>query len=730
MYIPSWSAFIITRSHSSLAAMAINRTTCKVVGDVWNLRWLIILLYCFTLLILAGFVESRTIVEVDRSEMLHRSLDGLQLQGNQFVRGIPCETVCEHCGCKGIYLGEKCICSCTFDNQETQNCTLQVQRLCEQMDVQCDFNGPEEDYVREPRGCHSMSCYEKHHDHEAGGYEGHYGGDEGYGHDEGHGYGGKHFVCCKDKKHKEKKHKHKKHHKKFHDKHLKFHVVIKGKIPEQSCHEGHEGGEHYGGYEEQDGYRAAMPDKLPINPAHVPMDVNVWTNRQKLGKKFPFRKPFQLHNQHHHQKPPPHYGPAYPAPYSVEPRGKSAEPPSPEPRPKPMHAPPEDSQPPTPQQTPPPPPPEPVTTPVTPFPAHPLTPPPNLYDGAPIGPKMSPPKPKQEPPKTHSFSPPPPPPPSHFVSPLPPMITVDPPPRRIESSRSFDKPSYSSCPFDRHDFNYYHPPPTYHQPPPSPPSYYHHPPPTVSSYRSHSSSYDSYYPSAHYPTHNEYDNPKPYHTYDEPVEYSAYDDSHADSNEYYNEHGVHPFSDNEVEDFPEYPPRDPFDIFTYNQIVSRQIIEAERARLYRTNPFQPTPRPLRDEFEPPTAEVGPVLYESVGPSDKNYEIYPVPTPPLDAYIPPVPEPRPPVDFPGAENSPQMFPLNSEEALYPQPTPPPHYLLAKETGSMSSFGFEQQYNSYEPTSWGYGRSASGQSHYRSAPSRSKTHTITSSVHGNC
>uniref|UniRef100_A0A182WBE3 Uncharacterized protein n=1 Tax=Anopheles minimus TaxID=112268 RepID=A0A182WBE3_9DIPT len=60
--------------------------------------------------------------------MLHRSLDGLQLHGNQFVRGAPCETVCEHCGCRGIYLGEKCICSCTADNQETTNCLSAIRK--------------------------------------------------------------------------------------------------------------------------------------------------------------------------------------------------------------------------------------------------------------------------------------------------------------------------------------------------------------------------------------------------------------------------------------------------------------------------------------------------------------------------------------------------------------------------------------------------------------------------
>ncbi|XP_052898228.1 uncharacterized protein LOC128304999 [Anopheles moucheti] len=645
-----------------------------------------------------------------------------------------CQSLCGECQCRGLLVSENlCQCSCDFppDSAGDQNCTMQVRRLCEQMDVQCDFNGPEESLVREPRFCHSMSCYEKHSEHEAGEYDGgHYDG-EGYGHDEGHGHGhgGKQFICCKDKKHKEKKHKHKKH-KKFHDKHMKFHVVIKGKIPESSCHGGHEGGEHYGGgYDEQEGYRAAMPDKRP-NPAHVPMDVSVWTNRQKLPKKHPFRKPFQPH----HQKPAPqHYAPAYPAPYPVEPRGKSAEPPASEPM-----EPPQDSLPPPPQQTPsapPPPPPEPLSPPVTPFPEHPLTPPPNLYDGAPIGPKKPTPKPKQEPPKTHSFSPPspprpppPPPPPSHYVRPSPPMITVDPPPRRIESSRSFEKPSYSGCEFDSYDFNYYHPPPTYHQPPPPPPpppaTYHRASAPTVSSYRSYSPSYDPSYSSSHYHPHDQYDSPKHYSAYDEPVEHSMYDKSPGDSSEYYREHGVHPFSDNEVEDWPEYPPRHPSDIFTYNQIVSRQIREAEIARLYMTKPFQPTPRPLRDEFEPPTAEVGPVLFESFGPGDKNYEMYPSVTPPPDAFIPPVPPASPPVEFPGPENGPLTFALNSEEALYPQPTPPPHYLLAKETGSMNSFGFEEFDSGpahYAPASWGYGRSAAGQSHYRSAPSRRSSHS---------
>ena len=68
---------------------------------------------------------------------------------------------------------------------------------------------------------------------------------------------------------------------------LSFLSLQKGKIPEHSCHGGHEGGEHYEGYEDHGGYRAATPDRPQMNPAHMPMDVAVWTNRQKQAKKHP-----------------------------------------------------------------------------------------------------------------------------------------------------------------------------------------------------------------------------------------------------------------------------------------------------------------------------------------------------------------------------------------------------------------------------------------------------------
>uniref|UniRef100_A0A182JV40 Uncharacterized protein n=1 Tax=Anopheles christyi TaxID=43041 RepID=A0A182JV40_9DIPT len=413
-----------------------------------------------------------------------------------------CQSLCGECECRGRLVSEnQCQCSCDFGANSAggQQCTLKVQQLCSKMDVQCDFNEAAIAYVREPRGCHSMSCYEKHHDE--GGYDGYSDGGDGYGHDEGYGHGVKQLVCCKDKhKHKEKKHKHKKH-KKFHNKHMKFHVVIKGKIPEHSCHGGHEGGEHYEGYEEHGGYRAAKPDRQQMNPAHMPMEMSVWTNRHKQAKKHPFRRPVHAHQQPPHYGPPSHYGAVYPPPYPVDSRAKSAEPPSPEPRPEPMPEPmhhPQDAPPPQAPPPPPPPPPpstpEPESPPVTPFPKHRLTPPPNLYDGAPIGPKSSSQNSNQDPPKHHSFSPPSPP-------VRPPMITVDPPPRRIESSRSSYEPSYSSCQFDSYDFNYYHPPPP---PPPPPPS----------SYRSFSSSYDPSYPASHYHPHDQYETPKYYPAYD------------------------------------------------------------------------------------------------------------------------------------------------------------------------------------------------------------------------
>uniref|UniRef100_A0A182Q6U0 Uncharacterized protein n=1 Tax=Anopheles farauti TaxID=69004 RepID=A0A182Q6U0_9DIPT len=664
-----------------------------------------------------------------------------------------CRSLCGECQCRGQLVSENlCQCSCEFapaNGEGEQNCTAKVQRLCNQMDVQCDFNGPDDaGVVRSPRGCHSMSCYEKHHGHDDGGYH-HGDGYEGY--EEGYGHGPKELICCKDKKHKEKKHKHKKH-KKHHHKHMKFHVVIKGKIPEHSCHGGgDEEGEHYdGGYDEHEGYRSAVPQGHQKNVEHKPMDVSVWTNRQKTAKKHPFRRPIHQHQQH--PRPPSPYAgpPAYPAPYP-ESRGKSAEPPMPEvmpeshdthPLPPPPPSPPEET-----PQVPAPPslPVEPKSSPVTPLPERPLTPPPNLYDGAPVGPKKSP---QQEPPKPHSF-PPPPPPPS--------MITVDPPPKRKESSRAYSEPS---CEFDSYDFNFYHPAPAYHKPPPTyhppppptyhppppptyhppppptyhppspptyhpppppptyhapPPSYhkpapaYHHPP--APSYRSSSSSqykppppppahvsdFSSSYPeppyhASHYhPHHDQYESPKHYSAYEKPLDYSSYDDSY-DGNDYEgdndaHQHGVHAFSDHDDDDWPEYPPRHPADILTYNQIVSRQIIEADTVQRYTDRPFQPTPRPLRDEFEPPTAEVGPVLFDFFGPPDKNYEMYDVPTPPPDAFIPPEPPAPAPVQFPEPENGPVTFSPNSEEALYPQPTPPPHYLLMKDAGGFSSFGFE-------------------------------------------
>ncbi|XP_001237144.3 protein PRRC2A [Anopheles gambiae] len=658
---------------------------------------------------------------------------GELLEPNEYGSISPedlCQSLCGECQCRGRLVSEnQCQCSCDFavDSVGGQQCTLKVQQLCSKMDVQCVFNGTEEAYVREPRGCHTMSCYEKEMHHDEGGYDGYEHGGEGYGYDEGYGHGVKQLVCCKDKhKHKEKKHKHKKH--KKHEKHMKFHVVIKGKIPEHSCHGGHEGGEHYEGYEDHGGYRAATPDRPQMNPAHMPMDVAVWTNRQKQAKKHPFQRPVHHHQQPSHHRPASHYGrpPSYgppPPPYPVDPRAKSADPPSPEPRPEPMHHP-QDTQPPSPQQGPPPPPPppppqptppaEPESPPVTPFPQHQLTPPPNLYDGAPVGPKPAPQHSNQEPPKHHSFTPPSPPsPPSPPVR--PPMITVDPPPRRIDSSRSFDEPSHSSCQFDSYDFNYYHAPPP---PPPPPPS----------SYRSFSSSYVPSYPTSHYHPHDQYDTPEYYP--EKPVEYSKYDDNSKEHRAYQSSHGVHPLSDNEVEDWPEYPPRYPSDMHTYNQIISRQIIEVDTALGYTDKPFQPTTRPLRDEFEPPTAEVGPILFESAGPADKNYEMYPVPTPPPEAFIPAVPAPLTvPFEFADPESGPILFPPNSEEALYPQPTPPPHYLLAKEAGSMSSFGFEHQQQQQQfqqhpwgPTfdggsSWGYSRSAAGPSQFRSGSSRS-------------
>uniref|UniRef100_A0A182N9F0 Uncharacterized protein n=1 Tax=Anopheles dirus TaxID=7168 RepID=A0A182N9F0_9DIPT len=684
-----------------------------------------------------------------------------------------CRSLCGECQCRGQLVSENvCQCSCDFPPDhagEEQNCTMKVQRLCNQMDVQCDFNGPTEDaHVRSPRGCHSMSCYEKHHGHGEGDYGG-YQNDDGYeGYDEGYGHGPKELICCKDKKHKEKKHKHKKH-KKFHDKHMKFHVVIKGKIPEPCCHGGcgGEGGEHSGGYEEHEGYRSAAPKGHPMNAGHAPMDVSVWSNRHKSAKKHPFRRPTHQHQQHQH--PPAHYAgpPAYSAPYP-ESRGKSAEPPSPEVMPEPQDTHPQPPPPPpppeeAPQAPAPPPPAEPESPPVTPFPEHPLTPPPNLFDGAPVGPKKPSPE-QREPSRPHSFPPP------------PPMITVDPPPKRMETSRSYSEPS---CEVDSYDLDFYHPPPSYREPPPpptyhspppptyhSPPPVYHEPPPayypppptyhpppptyhappptyhkpppayhppTPSFRSSHyepppthyappppppktsylSSSYDPSYPSSHYHPHrDEYESPKHYSAYEKPVDYSAHDDSYYGDSyggaDHTYRHGVHAFSDRDVEDWPDFPPRDPADILTYNQIVSRQIIEADRARRYMDKPFQPTPRPLRDEFEPPTAEVGPVLYDSFGPPDKNYELYPVPTPPPDAYIPPEPPARDPVDFPEPENAPAMFSSNSEEALYPQPTPPPHYLRMKEAGSYSSFGFEQQHR--RPAHWG-DRYDGGSSSYR-------------------
>uniref|UniRef100_A0A182JA18 Uncharacterized protein n=1 Tax=Anopheles atroparvus TaxID=41427 RepID=A0A182JA18_ANOAO len=598
-----------------------------------------------------------------------------------------CQDLCGECQCSGQLVGENvCLCNCDFPSASAggSNCTVKVKRLCQQMDVECDFNGPEITYVRAGRGCHSMSCHEKHHGHDEG-HEGYYGVDEEGGeYEEGYGHGAKELICCKDKKHKEKKHKHKhkKHHKK--EKHSKFHIIIKGKIPEQQCH--HEGDDHYGGYEEHEGYRAVAPMNRQPSPfgGHGPMEVTVWKN----GKKQPLRGPphqqqhqHPPHHQQQHQQPPKHYSHAVPPPESG-PRGKSSEPPHP---PPPREQPPQRPHPPAPAE------------PELP-PGEPLTPPPNLFDGAPVAPDQRPPA-RVEPPKSHTTqspppqapkapppppaflrpAPPPPPPPPSFYRPAPPP-PPPPAPRRME-------PSYSSCQLDSYDLNYFHPPQFYSAPPPPPPPKPPTPPPQSSFYRSSSSrSFDPYSSSYYQP---QYETPKHYPEYDEPASYGEHDDSYGHDGPPSYGHGVHPLSDDEVEDWPPPPMRDPADILAFNQIVSRQIWQNERAILYSTPPFQPTPRPLRDEFEPPAAEIAPVQYEAGGSGEKNYYMdFPL-APPADAFIPPVPPPDSPVEFPTAEHMPVTYPGNSEEAQYRPPTPPPHYVRMKSAGRMTSFGFDRQ-----------------------------------------
>ncbi|KFB36185.1 AGAP006897-PA-like protein [Anopheles sinensis] len=595
-----------------------------------------------------------------------------------------CQDLCGECQCSGQLVGENvCQCNCDFPSASNggSNCTVKVKRLCRQMDVECDFNGAEITYVRAPRGgCHTMSCYEKHHGHEEGGHEGYYGDDEEGGeYEEGYEHGGKELICCKGKKHKEKKHKLKKHHKK--EKHNKFHIIIKGKIPEHSCHH-HEEGDYGGGYEGHEGYRAVSPDHHQMRPvvSHQPMEVTVWKN----GKKFPLKRPPQQHQQHQQ-----HYSPPVaPHPESA-PRGKSAEPPSQPPPPSEDHP---QEQPPK-ESHPPPPPPE-----HEPPPQEPLTPPPNLYDGAPIPPHERPPTP-HEPPKTpshpkvpppsSSFSrpapPPPPSPSSHWQPapppPPPPMITVNPPPRR-----SFSEPSYSDCQFESYDLNYFH-----HSP--------------------------------YYQPREQYQTSKHYSDYQERPRYREHDDMSYDEDEGHGhvDHGVHPLSDNEVEDWPPPPERDPADLLAFNQIVSRQIWENERAILYSTPPFQPTPRPWRDEFEPPVAEIGAVQYESFGSGEKNYYMEHRPTPPEDAFIPPVPPPDSPVEFPTAEHAPHAYPANSEEAQYRQPTPPPHYVRMKNAGRLPSYGLDRPsygLGGYRSAGQGASQRWSGTSHHGRISSSSR------------
>ncbi|XP_058066400.1 bromodomain-containing protein 4-like [Anopheles bellator] len=551
-----------------------------------------------------------------------------------------CQNICDKCKCSGQLMSEN-VCQCNCDHlspdaaAEGLDCTTEALQLCDEMDVQCVFNGTAEASVRTSRGCHKMSCYERHHDNGGEGYDGYYGGD-----DEGYGHGEKELICCKDKKKHKHKHKHKKHKK---DKHMKFHVVIKGKLPPQSCH--HEGGgsHDYGGYDEYDdgSYRSALQEHQQLRglgAANQP-EVSVWTNqRNSNARQKGFRRPF---SQNRHQAAP-----------SAGPRRPPAEPSSPVAPPEPPIAPQ------NPEPAPVPPPPEPPVT------------------GPPVLPEPPKAADRPEPPQVFSFPPsPPPPPPSRPPSWSPPPRPPPPAPsmRRPESFRHYEEPSYSKCSHEAYDYGYE---PQYYQPPPPPPRPSYSSPYRSSARTAPSSFSSSHHPSSYYHPHEEYEYPKHYYGSSEPRHYPAHDDSPqgqfrvGGEREHHPDPEVHPWADYDESDWPAPVPQ-PTDVFTFNQIVSRQIWENQRALLYTTDPFQPTPRPLLEEFEAPRADTGPVLF----PDDPfNYVPYDSSglNPPLDAFIPPVPPPDPPVAFPTDDNAPVTFPPPPEE-LYPQPTPPPHYL---------------------------------------------------------
>lgn len=132
-------------------------------------------------------------------------------------------------------------------------------------------------------------------------------------------------------------------------------------------------------------------------------------------------------------------------------------------------------------------------------------------------------------------------------------------------------------------------------------------------------------------------------------------------------------------------------MYTFNQLVSREIWLNQRAQLYATDPFQPTPRPLRDEFEPASEGNGPGEYENDGSAEKE----PSPLhPPADAFIHPVPPAASPVENPTDEHRPITYEL-SEAMVYPTVTPPPHYLKVQAVKGFDPLPGRDPFNPYTP-----------------------------------
>ncbi|XP_050094137.1 uncharacterized protein LOC126576878 [Anopheles aquasalis] len=542
-----------------------------------------------------------------------------------------CQTLCGRCNCGGQLLSET-VCQCTCDNlmenEEVRSCTARMQFLCNQMDVQCDIKpSVNETTLRVPRG--SDEGYEDVNYNY--GYEGDYGYHEEEPEDEGH-----HKKKWKHKHKGKHKHKHKK------QKYSKFRIVIKGKVP-NLCDHGE--GESHGGHEEHEEYRAAPLEHGPVYGPHPPPDIPPWMKPKKPTKPKNFRRPQPFGRQRINAQPRPQHLP-----------GPIDEPP------------PQD-----------------------------LPSDPELHPDHPSGPPEPPPELPSNRDSEESQDPPP------EAFPEVPEMHFHPPPRRIETSRSFEKPAYSDCHFGRHDSpqqpRYYQPPPP--PPPPPPPSYH-------GSYTRahfydlpshHHSSFSYYAPQEEYKPARKHlvGSPEPSYYHDEHSNHDA--DGHYHHHHHHSDHGyashhyyheIDPFAENDPNDWASSSAPDR-DLFTFNQLVSRQIWLNQRAELYATDPFQPTPRPLRDEFEAPSEGNGPGEYENDGPVEKE----PSPLhPPEDAFIYPVPPPASPVENPTAEHRPLTYDV-AEVMVYPTVTPPPHYLKVQAAKGFDPLPGRDPFNPYAP-----------------------------------